>query len=51
MCNHEYEGRVDGIVCKKCGLKLTHEEYAALYALTSPKPKKPKSQKRRPKNE
>lgn len=44
MCNHEYEGRVDGIVCKKCGLKLTHEEYAALFASTPSKPKRPKKE-------
>ena len=44
-CNHIFEGRADGVHCKKCNLYLTPEEYAEFL-----KPKKePNSAKRKAK--
>lgn len=27
-CKHEFKGHCDGVTCKKCGTKMTAEEYA-----------------------
>ena len=29
MCKHVFIGHKDGVTCKLCGLKMTHDEYVA----------------------
>lgn len=43
MCNHDFEGHPGFVLCKKCGMRLTHEEYIEL--LEKPKEKKPTRKK------
>lgn len=40
-CNHVWQGVADDIVCTRCGLKLTREEW--LKSLEPEKPEKPKA--------
>lgn len=28
-CNHVFEGHADGVTCKRCGLRMTTDEYVA----------------------
>ena len=55
-CNHVFIGHADGVTCKRCGLRMTTDEYMAyLNAPEKPKeepeaPKKPK-RARKPKEE
>ena len=47
-CNHVFIGRAEGVTCKRCGLRMTTDEYMAY--LGTPSPKKPKRTKK-PKEE
>ena len=42
-CNHVWQGVADDIVCTRCGLKLTREEW--LKSLEPEKPEKPEKPK------
>nr|DAN17925.1 MAG TPA: hypothetical protein [Caudoviricetes sp.] len=43
MCNHEFEGRENGVKCRLCGFSMTAEEYAKEYGKAAEKAtKKPK---------
>ena len=37
-CKHVWLGSTNGVTCKECGKKLTHEEYLALFAPAEKKP-------------
>ena len=39
-CNHVFIGKVDGVHCTRCGLKLSPAEYAAMTAAPKPETKK-----------
>ena len=55
-CNHVFMGHADGVICMRCGLRMTTDEYMAyLGTPEEPKeepeaPKKPK-RARKPKEE
>lgn len=40
-CNHVWQGVADSVVCTRCGLRLTREEW--LKSLEPEKPEKPKA--------
>lgn len=42
-CVHEWQGIKDGVVCLKCGKRLSAEEYRKLTAEPKPEPKKRKA--------
>lgn len=48
-CDHVFEGHADGVTCKRCGLRMTTDEYMD-YLGTPEVPKKPK-RTRKPKEE
>ena len=43
-CKHEWQGNAEGVVCIKCGKKLTHEQYVDL---TTPKEPKKTTKKKK----
>ena len=47
-CNHVFIGHAEGVTCKRCGLRMTADEYMAY--LGTPSAKKPK-RARKPKEE
>ena len=44
-CNHVFIGHAEGITCKRCGLRMTTDEYMA-YLGTPEEPEVPKKPKR-----
>ena len=48
MCDHIFIGHAEGVTCKRCGLRMTTDEYMAY--LGTPATKKPKRTKK-PKEE
>ena len=52
MCNHVFIGHAEGVTCKRCGLRMTTDEYMA-YLGTPEEPEAPKKPKRarKPKEE
>lgn len=51
-CNHVFIGHAEGVTCKRCGLRMTTDEYMA-YLGTPEEPEAPKKPKRarKPKEE
>ena len=51
-CDHVFMGHAEGVTCKRCGLRMTTDEYMA-YLGTPEEPKAPKKPKRvrKPKEE
>lgn len=50
-CNHVFMGHAEGVTCKRCGLRMTTDEYMAYLGTPAAKaPKKPK-RARNPKEE
>lgn len=51
-CNHVFMGHAEGVTCKRCGLRMTTDEYMA-YLGTPEEPEAPKKPKRarKPKEE
>lgn len=51
-CDHVFMGHADGVTCKRCGLRMTTDEYMA-YLGTPEEPEAPKKPKRarKPKEE
>ena len=55
-CDHVFKGHAEGVICMRCGLRMTTDEYMAYLSTTEePKeepeaPKKPK-RARKPKEE
>ena len=48
-CNHVFEGHAEGVTCKRCGLRMTTDEYMA-YLGTPEEPKEePKEEPEAPK--
>lgn len=46
-CKHEWQGVADSVVCTRCGLKLTREEWLKSLEPEKPKPEpKPKKAKK-----
>lgn len=43
-CKHEWQGNADGVVCVKCGKKLSHDDFVAL--TSAPKEKKTAKKKK-----
>ena len=51
-CNHVFMGHAEGVTCKRCGLRMTTDEYMAYLATPSAKkPKRTKKQKEEPEHE
>ena len=59
-CNHVFMGHAEGVTCKRCGLRMTTDEYMAYLGTPeepkeepkSPKkPKRTKKQKEEPKHD
>ena len=44
-CNHVFMGHAEGVTCKRCGLRMTTDEYMA-HLGTPEKPEAPKKPKR-----
>ena len=44
-CEHVFMGRAQGVTCKRCGLRMTTDEYMA-YLGTPEEPEAPKKPKR-----
>ena len=44
-CNHVFIGHAEGVTCKRCGLRMTTDEYMA-YLGTPEEPEAPKKPKR-----
>ena len=51
-CNHVFMGHAEGVICMRCGLRMTTDEYMA-YLGTPEEPEAPKKPKRarKPKEE
>ena len=51
-CNHVFIGHAEGVTCKRCGLRMTTDEYMA-YLGTPEEPEAPQKPKRarKPKEE
>ena len=51
-CNHVFMGHAEGVTCKRCGLRMTTDEYMAyLGTPAAKKPKRAKKPKEEPKHE